>query len=97
MPPRLNQQTVKYETYKPIAFGGSLIKNAKSFTSLVVLSYQCLSSASPALTYSPLLNEQHSRRKRSLVSKETIFEKLYICEDKIARTKCLPVKQLNIN
>lgn len=73
MPPRLNQQTVKFKTYKPIAFGGNHVKKVKWFTSLVALSDQCLSSASPALTYSALLNEQHSRRKSSLVSKETVF------------------------
>lgn len=35
-------------------------------TSSVAPSHQCSNSARPAFTYSPLLNEQHSRRKRRL-------------------------------
>jgi hypothetical protein len=34
MPPRLNQQNVKYETYKTIAFGGTHPKKMPSYLPL---------------------------------------------------------------
>jgi hypothetical protein len=50
----------------------ALLKQSEdAITSSVSQKHQCSSSSSPAFTYSPLLNEQHSRRSRRLQSKAT--------------------------
>lgn len=52
----------------------ALLKQSEdAITSSVSQKHQCSSSSSPAFTYSPLLNEQHSRRSRRLQSKEMVL------------------------
>jgi len=49
---------------------GLLNQSEDAITSSVNQKHQCSNSSSPALTYSPLLNEQHSRRSKRLQLKK---------------------------
>lgn len=51
----------------------TIIKNTQKFTSSFAWQHHCSISANPALTYSPLLNVQHSRRRRRLENHKQIL------------------------
>lgn len=67
-------------------------------TSSVSQKHQCSNSSSPALTYSPLLNEQHSRRSKRLQLNEfDMRSRSYVRIYEWTRIKNVPVKQLHID
>jgi hypothetical protein len=61
MPPRLNQQNVKYETYKPIAFGGTHPKKCQFI-------YLSCSIAKPMLKFIYWFGEDNHDGVESIVS-----------------------------